>query len=52
MPFRKDGVISILPWDIRFFGFPTTRILPSRLEEMELREVLAGLARQKVSLVY
>lgn len=36
----------------RFFGFPTRRILPSRLEEMELREVLAGLARKKVSLVY
>lgn len=42
----------ILPWDTDFFGFTVAKILPSRLSNHDLENILTQLDRLCVSLVY
>jgi dTDP-4-amino-4,6-dideoxy-D-galactose acyltransferase len=42
----------ILPWDSDFFGFRVARIVPERLSESELRNVLSRLDKEQVRLAY
>jgi len=43
---------TILPWDSEFFGFRVARIVPARLSEGELRDVLSLLGNEQVRLAY
>ncbi len=46
------GQWKLLEWDSAFFGFPTARILPARLDEAALLKVLAALCGAKTELAY
>ena len=43
---------EILDWDTNFFGFTVARILPCRLSEKELCEILEDMKRNNVRLAY
>lgn len=43
---------ATLPWDSAFFGFPTAKLLPARLDRNALAATLAELGAEGVRLVY
>jgi dTDP-4-amino-4,6-dideoxy-D-galactose acyltransferase len=50
--FDCRGMLTPMPWDSRYFGFPVARIAASDLEDAALREVLRAAQASSVRLVY